>query len=677
MKNLIFKKAFEYIVHGYSVLPINPESKLPIIKSWKNFQEEIPTEEEIEAWWKQTPKANVGIITGKVSNITVVDIDVKGDVVVPLDTFPKTFTVKTPSGGYHLYYQYDSEIKQTANTYPQFPHVDIRNDGGYVVAAPSKNSKGQYKVISNVPLAPFPRNLFITNSATSSSPQVLSKQKIAGLLRSIDKMTEGDGRNNALTRIAGKLLNMVQFNDHEAVAYPILLSTNKQFKTPLPESEVRTIFDSLHTKEARKPLATVEFLKNDKGIIPNEENVYRTIKNDLLLRDVFRYNTFIGVIESKFENEQWEALQRTDVISVRMHLMRTYAHFAKIPHSSVEDAIIRFSKDNKVSPPVEYFKSLVWDKKPRLNEWISETYNTPNGEYHQAVGSNWFKGMIKRMVQPGCKFDYVLVLEGRQGIKKSTSLAVVGSIPNHPSLHVETVFTPDNKDFFMLFSGKAIVEFSEGETLTRTESKHLKAIITMQFDKYRPPYERSPKDFPRQCVFAMTTNQEEYLKDETGNRRWLPVACEGVVNIEWLQENIEQIRAEAYHRVVTLQEKTYEFPEEETLRQQQMRQIADPKEEKIYDWYFKEIGEADRANGITTNAAFIGGVHKGATFGREMGKLEEMQIGGIFKNILRLEKRRIQSGGSRFNRYYPTEETKRIAPQVVNQISAEQSFKDF
>lgn len=684
-KNKLYQQALSYLVNGYSIIPLR-KNKLPLLNENVVFQRERhATDEEVEVWWKKTPDANIGICTGKISNITVVDIDTSGETTIPLDTFPATYTVKTPTGGFHLYYEYDPEIKQTANTYPQFPHVDIRNDGGYVVAPPSeaeytkgkKNIKGKYTVHKKLPVVPFPRSLFIKSGETMQGGNSLSKQKVAGILRGMNKMAEGDGRNNALTSITGKLLNMVNFNDHEAVAYPILLSTNKQFKTPLPESEVRTIFLSIHNREAKKPLATVEFLKNDKGIIPNEENVYRTIKNDLQLRDMFRYNTFIGLIESKFENDNWESLQRVDVTSVRMHLMRMYPHFSKIPHSSVEDAILRYAKDNKVSPPVEYFKSLVWDQTPRLNSWLSKTYNVPDDIYHQAVGSNWIKGMIKRIVMPGCKFDYVMVLEGRQGIKKSTSLAIIGSIPNHPSLHVETVFTPDNKDFFMLFGGKAIVEFSEGETLSRTEAKHLKAIITMQFDKYRPPYERSPKDFPRQCVFAMTTNQEEYLKDETGNRRWLPVACEGMVNTEWLIENKEQIFAEAYHRVITLGESIHEFPEEETRIQQQMRQLTDPKEEQIYEWYFNKLGDSERNAGITTRAAYIGGVLGGSAFGKEMGKLEEMQVGGILKNNLFLDRKRIRDGGDRFYRYYPGEATKKIAPKSIVIVSAEEEFALF
>ncbi len=670
-KNPLFIKAFEYAVRGYSIIPIR-KNKLPLIDSWRKFQTEAADEDQIEAWWKKSPQANIGIITGKVSGITVVDIDTKGGKAVALDTFPKTFTVETPTGGYHLYYIYAPEISQTANTFPQFPHVDIRNDGGYVIAPPSqcdyvKNKErvlGGYKVVRNFPVAPFPVKMFITESKEAAPAS--AKAGAAGLLKSFKGMEEGDGRNNALTKAIGRLLKLTLPSDYESVAWPIALSLNKQFKDPLPEKEVRATFISIAKKESKKPLASIEFLKTDKGVvIVNEENVYRTIQADVNLNHKFRDNLFNGISETIFEKEEWDTLQRTDVTAVQMYLMRTYAHFEHVPHGCVEDAIMHYVKKNRISPPVEWMRGITWDKTPRLDSWLHNVYGVPDDVYHQAVGANWMKGLVKRIVEPGCKFDYVIVLEGKQGMKKSTSLAVLGG-----SWYVETVFTPDNKDFFMIFGGKAIVEFSEGETLSRTEAKRLKAVITMQNDKYRPPYERAAKEFPRQCVFAMTTNQDQYLKDETGNRRWLPIACLKVADIEWLKENREQLFAESYWRAITLNEKTYEFPEVETKMQQSARQTTDPRAEQIYDWYFHTLTQAQREDGITTRQAYVRGVQGlgeiSESFGKEMGKMEEVIIGGLLRETLHLERRRMRDNMARFYRYFPTKETAEIEPEEVN-----------
>ena len=119
MKNKLFTKAFEYSVRGYSIIPIQSSNKIPYIKSWKSYQKDPASDSQIEAWWKKNPKANIGIITGKISGITVVDIDKKkGQASTPLSAFPETYTVRTPSGGYHLYYEYNKEAEQTANTFP-------------------------------------------------------------------------------------------------------------------------------------------------------------------------------------------------------------------------------------------------------------------------------------------------------------------------------------------------------------------------------------------------------------------------------------------------------------------------------------------------------------------------------------------------------------------------------
>ena len=657
--NILYQKALEYSVRGYSVIPLRT-NKTPLLKENIIYQRErCATDDEIEKWWKDTPQANIGICTGKISGITVVDID-RGSTdgkQTPLDAFPETYTVETPSGGYQLYYQYDAEIQQTANTFPQFPHVDIRNDGGYVVAPPShcsyikykKKIEGDYKIIKNLPLAIFPRNLFFIKD--------ISRNKVDSILKSLNKMIEGDGRNSALASVIGRVLNIVHFRDHEQIAYPIALAANKQFKQPLSEKEVRTIFDSLHKKEAKKPLVEVEFLKTDKGyIITNEENVLRTIKNDPLLTGQFRQNDFASEVESKYEATIWQPLQKIDIICVQTYLMSTYPHFSKITYKIIEAAILRYAKDNKVNPPLDYMKSIVWDEIPRLDTWLSKAYDVPDDVYHKAVGANFFKGMVKRIAQPACKFDYVLVLEGKQGIKKSTSLAIIGG-----AWHVETTLTPDTKDFFMIFANKMIIEFSEGETLSRSEVKRLKAVITMQYDRFRLPYERTARDFPRQCIFAMTTNQDMYLKDETGNRRWLPVACKSV-DTQWLLENRDQLFAEAYHRVVNLKETVHEFPEKETLEQQEMRQTIDPRVEQIYDWYFNVLTEGERNGGITTRMAYIGGVKGGNTFDKEMGRMEETIIGAILLKNLMLERKRIMDNGARFYRYYPSDETRKISP---------------
>lgn len=669
-------KAFEYAVRGYSVMPLR-RNKQPQLPSWKEFQTEAAGEEQIAAWWKKFPDANVGILTGQISGISVVDIDTHGGKGVPLDTFPATFTVKTPTGGYHLYYKYDARIKQGSNAFPQFPHVDIRNDGGYVVAPPSfceyekdsKRIKGTYKVERAVAVAPFPFALFGVAKATSTHDKPLSTTQV---LKGFDAMQEGDGRNVALTKVAGRILRIVPMREWEEVGRTLLFSANERFKKPLPKKEVDACFDSIMQNEAKKPGRDIDLLSTDKGEpIINDENVYRIMKGDPHLENCARFNIFEGVVEIGFQ-EEFHVYQRIDVIKVRAYIMRTYPFLSRVGHQSVEDVLIRIAGENRVSPPADWLRKLVWDKQPRLDTMLTSLFGVQDNVYHRAVISNWMKGLVSRIIYPGCKFDYVLVLEGRQGLRKSTSLAVLGG-----GWHVETVLAPDNKDFFMILAGKAIVEFSEGETLSRTEAKRLKAIITIQHDKYRVPYERAAQDFPRQCVFAMTTNQDQYLKDETGNRRWLPVAVEKPADIEWLTANREQIFAEAFERAIIGKEKTYEFPEEETLREQQKRQIGDPRDELLHEWYFTALSETDREEGITTHQAYTQGILKGQAFGREMSRQDSIIIGSILRDTFHMERRRKREGDNLSWRYFSTAETEKLRPKKEDYTQGMKANEEF
>jgi hypothetical protein len=210
----------------------------------------------------------------------------------------------------------------------------------------------------------------------------------------------------------------------------------------------------------------------------------------------------------------------------------------------------------------------------------------------------------------------------------------------------------ETKDFFMQFNAKTIIEFSEGETLSRTEVKRMKAIITTQSDKYRAPYERVSKDHPRRCVFAMTTNSSEYLKDETGNRRWLPVeTLLPEANLEWLEANRDQLFAEAYERVIVKKETIWEFPKEETMATQNSRRISDPNTELVSDWYYNSLNENDRRNGITILQVHINAF--GNQFSKKMTKFEEMSIANILRDDLKLQKKQTMLNDIRAVRWFP------------------------
>ncbi len=382
-------------------------------------------------------------------------------------------------------------------------------------------------------------------------------------------------------------------------------------------------------------------IKGDKIFIQNTENICRILRQ----RDFLRYDFFRNTLEIKVA-DAWRMLEDHDTLNIQTEISILFPCFAKVGKEMVNDAITKVCRENTYDSATDWIKSLVWDKQSRLDTWLKLTYGVIDSEYYKKVGANWMKGLVKRIIHPGCKFDYVLVLEGEQGTKKSTSLGILGG-----SWHCETTMSTDNKDFFMQFQGKAIIEFSEGETLSKTEVKKMKAIITTQSDKYRPAYGRLSVDFPRRCVFAMTTNQEQYLKDETGNRRWLPVKCMGDANIEWLKENRDQLYAEAYNRVIVNNETTWEFPVEETLRQQNERRIHDPNAELVCDWFYNKLTSSQRAEGVTVHQAYRDAICGGYQ-NKPLDRWTEMSIADTFKSLLKLDKRRKMLDGVHSNRWF-------------------------
>ncbi len=223
--NNMLLKAKEYLRSGASVMPVRKD-KSPCLETWKFLQERHPTEQELEQWWAKWPDANIGVITGKISGITVVDVDKGGD----MSQFPTTDTVRTGGGGYHLYYQYCEGYRNKGRI---LPNIDVRGDGGMVVAPPSVHESGkQYEVINSVGKAPFPIHLFGGERAKTDWEVVMAGSQ------------EGS-RNNDATKVCGKLMRTFAPSEWEAVVWPMMKDWNNKSDKPMAEREVRTIFKSV------------------------------------------------------------------------------------------------------------------------------------------------------------------------------------------------------------------------------------------------------------------------------------------------------------------------------------------------------------------------------------------------------------------------------------------------
>ena len=138
--------ALAYRSRGWSLVPVQRQEKKPLVP-WKHYQTTLPSNEEIEQWWTQYPDANIGIVTGRISDLIVVDIDQGADI-ASLPSLPPTYTIRSGGGGYHMYYRYPKDFIGYIETKAGIrEHVDIRADGGLIVAPPSLHASGKYYTV--------------------------------------------------------------------------------------------------------------------------------------------------------------------------------------------------------------------------------------------------------------------------------------------------------------------------------------------------------------------------------------------------------------------------------------------------------------------------------------------------------------------------------------------------
>ncbi len=262
----------------------------------------------------------------------------------------------------------------------------------------------------------------------------------------------------------------------------------------------------------------------------------------------------------------------------------------------VSSAIRSIAREKTIHPVRKYLKNLHWDGDSRVNTWLITYLGAKIPEdavlalarraYLETVGRMWLVSAVARIMEPGCKADHMLVLEGSQGIKKSSALRILAS----PEFFCDSLPDVTSKDAAMQTAGSWIIEWAELDGMTRSETTSVKAFISRQVEKIRPPYGRNTIEFPRQCVFAGTTNTSDYLRDETGNRRFWPVACTEI-DIISLARDRNQLWAEA---VALYETGSIWWPSENSVRDQ----IALEQEDRIQvDPWFDPISSFVNANG--------------------------------------------------------------------------------
>lgn len=271
----------------------------------------------------------------------------------------------------------------------------------------------------------------------------------------------------------------------------------------------------------------------------------------------------------------------TDVDTSRATVWLTNA-YGMTPTSVIVDQAVELAAKNAAFHPVrDYLASLTWDGTERLEHWLTDYLGVVRNGYTTRVAKWFMVAMVARVMRPGVKFDYCLVLEGTQGLRKSSALRVIGG-----EWFSDTELDLTNKDAMSAIRGKLLHEFSEMGSIARAEATRQKSFLSRQIDEFRPMYGRREIRCPRQLVFAGTTNDWQWQKDSTGGRRFWPVEVTGEIDTLGLEAVRDQLFAEAFHlysageRFWPSGEEQRELFDPEQLKREAEDAFFDP----IHDW---------------------------------------------------------------------------------------------
>lgn len=215
--------------------------------------------------------------------------------------------------------------------------------------------------------------------------------------------------------------------------------------------------------------------------------------------------------------------------------------FKTIAHENIRRSVALVADEHRIDSARQWLEALVWDGVPRVERFLTDYFAAGDTPYACAVSLYWWTAQAGRVLEPGCKADMVPILVGPQGVGKSTGVAAIAPDPEH---FVDVRLDQEDEEVARKIRGRLVGEIGELRGLSSRDAESIKQLITMTHDTWTPKYVERAHTVPRRIVFVGTTNADEFLADETGNRRWLPVRV-GRVRVEAIREDRLQLWAEA------------------------------------------------------------------------------------------------------------------------------------
>lgn len=376
-------------------------------------------------------------------------------------------------------------------------------------------------------------------------------------------------------------------------------------------------------------------------------NLVTILENDDRLHELFWLNDSSNQVVMAREPE-WIGSNRNTFIDADSYELAAWLQHPdrygmKCSDDNVWKAVVAVARRHRRHPIREYLQKLEWDGVPRLDAMLVEMFGASDTRYSRQASLCFMVGAVARIlwmdpknVALGAKVDFMLVLEGVQGKKKSTSFGELFDT----NWYIETMESPLGKDFYQVLQGCWCVEIGEMDAFGKADATAVKVAITRRTDKFRAPYDRVPNSFRRECVFVGTTNDDQYLKDATGGRRFLPVRASGDVDLDRIRAERDQLWAEA----VKLFREGFQYwvLPDDAPAEQAARYMEDSWQPRIERWLAGDFGNEDKA--APPRLRFTAGAVSWTTtdellefaIGMDAGKhtkADQMRISGIMKRI--------------------------------------------
>lgn len=338
-------------------------------------------------------------------------------------------------------------------------------------------------------------------------------------------------------------------------------------------------------------------------ILSTRNNALLVLENDPNLKGKIAYNEFshrpVILDDLPWENAQAGNLWSDDDDSALFHYLESVYDIDS--SGKVRDALGVIMKRHRYHPVREYLDGLVWDGEKRLETLLIDYLGAVDSDFVRAVTRKALTAAVARVFVPGIKFDYMLTLIGRQGLGKSLILDKLGG-----EWFSDSLTSVQGKEAYEQLQGVWIIEMGELTATRKADNEAIKHFLTKREDIFRVAYGRQTSVFPRQCIFIGTTNDREFLRDRTGNRRFWPVEVgetEPRKSLwkDFTREEINQVWAEA---VVTWKDGEKLYLEGELEAEAQRRQEQHSEENPLFgliqeylekplptDWDDRDLGE--------------------------------------------------------------------------------------